>query len=124
LLKQTPLTNPNDANLLNITVLCMQVHGFRAALWAEHAGIVSPNFAISADTVFCSLGSFRFTYLFCFAQVHGFRVALWAEHTGIVSPNFAFPADLDCVREMRQIGTINWNVRPRQPLLAPLPTIT
>ncbi len=44
-------------------------------------------------------------------QVHGFRVALWAEHTGIVSPNFAFPKDLDCVREIRQIGIANWNVR-------------
>lgn len=38
-------------------------------------------------------------------------MSLWAEHTGIMSPNFNFPADLDCVREMKQIGTINWNVR-------------
>ena len=38
-------------------------------------------------------------------------MALWSEHAGILSPNFDFPADLDCVREMRQIGTINWNVR-------------
>jgi hypothetical protein len=43
--------------------------------------------------------------------VKGFRMALWSEHAGILSPNFDFPADLDCVREMRQIGTINWNVR-------------
>ena len=38
-------------------------------------------------------------------------MALWSEHAGILSPNFDFPADLDCVRELRQIGTINWNVR-------------
>ena len=44
-------------------------------------------------------------------QVKGFRMALWSEHAGILSPNFDFPADLDCVREMRQIATINWNVR-------------
>mmetsp|Transcript_18608 Transcript_18608/g.56169 ORF Transcript_18608/g.56169 Transcript_18608/m.56169 type:complete len:842 (-) Transcript_18608:570-3095(-) len=43
-------------------------------------------------------------------DVHGFRMSLWAEHTGIMSPNFAFPKDLDCVREMRQIGITNWNV--------------
>lgn len=116
-MKLSPCRGTNSAS----AAFQLQVHSFAKGGAHRHPG---PNLHLLyvSTRVSCSPGNHIGNQLL---QVHGFRMSLWAEHTGIMSPNFSFPADIDCVREMRQIGTINWNVRgkppppPTAPLLAP-----
>ncbi|CAK7353678.1 unnamed protein product [Dovyalis caffra] len=41
-------------------------------------------------------------------EIYGFRVALWYEHLGLFDPSFKHPENVQCIQQVNQIASQNW----------------